>query len=554
MMGVQLVGLVFLPALAGSLGFLMGVPLTPYAWLPVVGLLSLAAREQARRSFPETPWKAAFTAQLSAALLALTALLVAGSVLDTSWDGQAYHLRAVVALSDGWNPVWDAPLRHFLVDFLPKSAWVVEGLIAGTTGSLEAAKGIHITMIIGAFALWYAAVSSIGTGRRWAVVCSFLIAANPIAINQSLTFYVDGLVASTFSVVLAAALLWWLTNDRVWLPLVALGLAFLANLKFNGLGLAGLFVLPALLWVRFKAPLRLSSLMAALSAAAAFAGIQGINPYLTNAHLHGHPLYPLMGGASESGIDLIYFRNADFMAQAPPLRLFHSIAARATNDSEGWPRLKAPFTFDVEELAVFTEVDNRIAGWGPLFGGCVLLSLIVMMVCWRQPGASPLAMIQGLIWASVLPAEQSFLARYSPHLWFVPALTLLLLTRTESRWRRLFGGALALTMALNVVLAGIPALGAAVVKDAAARRQLEAMAVSSLAGELPAHFGLFGGLQRRLTDAGIAYRVSDHLECAQPAELIASTVRYCLAGAQSPPPAQSPLEVLQGLFSPTARP
>jgi hypothetical protein len=32
----------------------------------------------------------------------------------------------------------------------------------------------------------------------------FLIAANPIAINQCLTFYVDGLVAS-FSVVLAAA-------------------------------------------------------------------------------------------------------------------------------------------------------------------------------------------------------------------------------------------------------------------------------------------------------------------------------------------------------------
>lgn len=554
LVGVQLVGLVFLPAIAGGALLLGGVALTPLAWLPVIGLLSVVAREQAGRSFPQAPWRAALAAQLSAAVVALGGLFVAGAVLDTSWDGQAYHLRAVVALSDGWNPVWGHPLRHFLVDFLPKSAWVVESLVFLGTGSLEAAKGVHITMIIGAFALWYAGASSFGMGRRWAVVCSFLIAANPIAINQCLTFYVDGLVASTFSVVLAAALLWWLTSDRVWLALVALGLAFLANLKFNGLGLAGLFVLAALRWVRFKAPLRLASFMAALAAAVAFAGIQGINPYLTNAHLHGHPLYPLMGGVSAPRIELIYFKNAEFLAQAPPLRLLHSIAARATNDSEGWPRLKTPFTFDVEELAVFTEVDNRIAGWGPLFGGCVLLSVIVMMVCWRQPGASLHAMIQGLIWASVLPAEQSFLARYSPHLWLVPALTLLLVARTESRWRHLLGGALALTMALNVILASVPALGAAVVRDAAARRQLEAMAVSSLAGELPVHLGLFGGLQRRLTDAGIAYRLSDHLECPQPAELIASTARYCLAGAQSPPTAQSPLEVLEGLLSPTAPP
>lgn len=554
MIGVQLVALVFLPALTGGLVLLLGASLTPLVWLPVIGFLLVAAREQARRSFPDAPWRAVALAQLSAAMMALTALLVAGMILDTSWDGQAYHQRAVLALSDGWNPVWGHPLRHFLVDFLPKSAWVVESLVFLGTGSLEAAKGIHITLIIGAFALWYAAVSSLGMGRRWAVVCAFLIAANPIAINQSLTFYVDGLVASTFSVVLAAALLWWLTNHREWLSLVALGLAFLANLKFNGLGLAGLLVLPALLWMRFKAPLRLSSFMVALAAAVAFAGMQGINPYLTNAHRHGHPLYPLMGGSLEPGIELIYFKNPEFLALAPPLRLFHSIAARATNDSEGWPRLKAPFTVDVEELAVFTEVDNRIAGWGPFFGGCVLLSLIVTMVSWRQPGASVHAMIQGLIWASVLPAEQSFLARYSPHLWLVPALTLLLLARTESRWRHLLGGALALILVLNVVFASIPALGAAVVKDAAARRQLEAMAASSLAGELPAHFGLFGGLERRLTDAGIAYRVSDHLECPQPAELIASTVRYCLAGAKSPPPAQSPLEVLEGLLSPTARP
>jgi hypothetical protein len=269
---------------------------------------------------------------------------------------------------------------------------------------------------------------------------------------------------------------------------------FLANLKFNGLGLAGLFVLPALLWVRFKAPLRLASLMAAVAAAVAFGGVQGVNPYLSNAHRHGHPLYPLMGGASEPRIELIYFKNAEFLAQAPPLRLFHSIAARATNDSEGWPRLKAPF--------VRVELRYRSA-------------------------------------------------EYSPHLWLVPALTLLLVARTESRWRHVLGGALALTMALNVILASVPALGAAVVRDAAARRQLEAMAVSSLAGELPVHLGLFGGLQRRLTDAGIAYRLSDHLECPQPAELIASTARYCLAGAITAT-AQSPLEVLEGLLSPTA--
>lgn len=549
MIGVQLVGLVFLPALIGGLVLLVGAPLTPLAWLPVIGLLSIMAREQSGRSFKETAWRAALAAQLVVAGVAFTALFVASAILDTSWDGQAYHLRAVLALSEGWNPVWDLPLRHYLVDFLPKSAWVVESLVLMGTGSLEGAKGIHITMIVGAFALWYAAAANLGLGRRWAMVVSLLIAANPIAINQSLTFYVDGLVASTLSVMAAVVLLWWHTGDRLWLFLGIVGFAFLANLKFNGLALAGLAAACLLLWVAIKAPQRSRGLMGAVVASMVCAGIQGINPYLTNTLRHGHPLHPLMGGVAEPGIELIYSRNAAFLAQSPPRRLIHSIAARATNDSEEWPRFKAPFSVDLEELTAFTDADTRIGGWGPLFSGCLVLSALLMAFSIRQEGARVHALLQAVLWLFVLPAEQSFWARYSAHLWLTPAFTLLLAARGGTAAPRFLRAGLAIAMTLNVVLACTPSIGARVIRDLAERRQLEVMAQASREGPLQVHFGLFGGVRQRLADAGVVYREQESLECDQPARLPSSTVEYCLGDGRSPAPAQRPIEVLTGLLN-----
>jgi hypothetical protein len=114
LVGVQLVGLVFLPAIAGGALLLGGVALTPLAWLPVIGLLSVVAREQAGRSSASAMEGRA--AQLSAAVVALGGALRRRGLLDTSWDGQRitcarFWRSPMVGTRCG------SPLRHFWSTF-----------------------------------------------------------------------------------------------------------------------------------------------------------------------------------------------------------------------------------------------------------------------------------------------------------------------------------------------------------------------------------------------------------------------------------------------------
>lgn len=545
MLGVQLLGLVLVPAVLGGLVLLAGASLSVRVWPPTLVLLLIVARLQAGRAFPPAPWRAACTAVVGAVVLSALALAGASAVLDTSWDGQAYHLEAVLALGRGWNPVWDAPLRHHLADFVPKSAWVTEALLSQVAGSPESAKAVHVLALGGAAALWYAAASAIGVGNGWALLSAALIAANPVAVNQSLSFYVDGLVASGFAALAAVALLWWRTDDGVFLMVFGTGAAVLANLKFNGIALAALLAIPLLFATGRRAPSRLGGLLKTLAIGIALATALGINPYVTNALRHGHPLHPLFGGREVPGIPFTFFRHPSFLAEPPPLRLLHSVAARASNDSEAMPRWKMPFAVDADELAAFTDVDTRIGGWGPLFSGCVLLSIVVLVLSRGAPGVAACGWAQALIWATVLPVEQAFWARYAPQLWLVPALALLVGSRASSGAARLATKLLTLALALNVLLAGTPCLASRALRSLSERRQLAAMALASGAGPLEVRFGLFTSVRARLRAAGVSHRATDRLSCGRPAEMVNSPVAYCLAGGRSPEPPAGPLDLLR---------
>lgn len=547
MLGVQLAGFVVVPACLGGLLLLFGGALTPIVWLPTFVLLAMVARCQTKRADPGGSFRAAVLVLSLAAGIALVTLGVVGAFLDTSWDGQAYHLAGVLALADGWNPVWGAPRHHYLVDFVPKSAWFVEALIFAATGSLESGKAVHLIALTATAALWYAAAFSLGLNRWRSAVVAILTALNPIAISQCLTFYVDGLVGSFFSAMLAMTLMWWKTNDRLWLIVLGMTGAFLSTLKFNGLGLAGLLAASLMVAVWAVDRTRLRALLGAGAASVALAVVLGINPYVTSALRYGNPFHPLFG-TPEPGIEFVYSRNAAFLAEPAPLRLVTSILARSTNDSERMPRLKPPFTVHIDELGAFTDADTRIGGWGPFFSGALLLAGVLLITSRGAPAASVNAIVQGLICFSVLPAEQSFWARYSAHLWLAPALTLMVGIEAKGRLNRVTSGLLALAMTFDILLVAIPSVGARVLRDAAERRQLADMARMSLHAPLQVKLGLFSSVRNRLDVAGVAYRATENLDCPTPVEMTSSTVAYCLSDGRSPERPLAPLDILRGFI------
>jgi hypothetical protein len=145
--------------------------------------------------------------------------------------------------------------------------------------------------------------------------------------------------------------------------------------------------------------------------------------------------------------------------------------------------------------------------------------------------------------------EQAFWARYAPQLWLAPTLALLVGSGAPGRAARLAARALALALAMNVLLAGIPCLAARVLREASERRQLAEMTLASRSGPLEVRFGLFTSVRVRLQAAGVSYRATDSLSCSRPAEMANSPVAYCLAGGRSPEPPVGPLDLLRPLLT-----
>src|SRR5207302_510029 len=140
--------------------------------------------------------------------------------------------------------------------------------------------------------LSYAALAP-AIGRRWAVAVAALLGANPVALAQVCSFYVDGMAAALITA-LAALHLLCARAERPRVPLLlaqAAALVLLANLQFTGVVYA---VAAGALHVGLRARAggsRPALRRAALTTALALAGgvlLVGYDPYVTNTVRKGH--------------------------------------------------------------------------------------------------------------------------------------------------------------------------------------------------------------------------------------------------------------------------
>jgi len=125
-------------------------------------------------------------------------------------------------------------------------------------------------------------------------------------------------------------------------------------------------------------------------------------------------------------------------------------------------RLKVPFTFSFREIDSFTFPDARLGGFGPVFGGALLLSAAVLFVLFwnyrRQlHRAASLLVLNGLIVLSALSFSEAWWARFAPQIWMVPttiAITGILIVHPGKGSSLI--SALLFSLCLNNILIGLP--------------------------------------------------------------------------------------------------
>src|SRR5262249_15277487 len=173
--------------------------------------------------------------------------LLCSRIYDISWDGQTYHAEGIVQLANGWNPFFEAPrdglafrgsgvyAGPFYLIFSAKGPWICAAALYKFSGSFEAGKAFHLTLILACFSVFFAALSTFRNIKwPWALMLSSLVALNPVSICQMFTYYVDGLLASSLGIAVGMFILIYRRPDRFKMAVLAMAVILATNAKLNG--------------------------------------------------------------------------------------------------------------------------------------------------------------------------------------------------------------------------------------------------------------------------------------------------------------------------------
>lgn len=447
-------GFVIALFLLATLGFIAHIPITPaYVFLALaislIPLFSMSKMrlERGQQLSPEsnapnkTPWI------LAGVVLAGFSMSLAASyaLYDHSWDGRAYHQIGIYYLANGWNPVYQnmadvkelAPyLSHEIwVEHYMKFSEIVAACIYSVfSGNIEMGKALNFIAFFGAF---FYGVSVIAKFLRplHAIIVSFLLSFSPVVGVQIASYYVDGLLGLALLVVFLAII------DREYYRaklaqdphnkqlssylrqrscILALALLASASIKLTGLAYAGFIGVAYLGYVLWFYGMRESKgvLITGLVAGALIIACNA-NPLLTNIAKGKHPGYPLLG---KEKLDIVTpFYPKIFHELNSKTRLFYSLFSPTQNG--GQPTLKIPFSFSKGERA---GVDTRIAGFGPMFSGMIVLSVLFVLLFRSTLRRREILALLALVLVSVLINPEAWWARYAPQLFFIPIIILAL--------------------------------------------------------------------------------------------------------------------------------
>lgn len=438
-------------------------------------------------------------AALCIAFIPVSSALVAGLLLDTSFDGQEYHFQGIIALASGWNHYYE-PFRlptdltglqeTLWTTHYPRASWLVSAVQVASGIPLESAKGATLALVLASASLSAGTMLRLGLRPSLAIIGGLLAAANPVALDQVFTNMNDGLLASCLLIFIALSVLWVVFRDRLALLCLAPLMAFALNLKFSAVPLLAAFAAAACV-LQFVVDRKLLARTFAYLAIFGCVAVLGFGsvPYGQNALKYGHPFYPVMG---QSSVDIMKVNTPSaFVGQAGVKSFIISLFAKTDAGYVGQPELKVPFTLTGLEIRASGAPDVRIAGFGPLFSGALALSALAALLLllkrdWPVISKSSFA-FAGFLLLLALVFPQGWWARYVPFLWLVPAFCLVGMSPASRRPVKVIAVLISLALGVDAGLVFATNIWLTFKRDRAAQAQIAALSRQST--PICAYFG-----------------------------------------------------------------
>ena len=403
-------------------------------------------------------------------------ILLSSHVYDMSYDGNAYHKLAIGLLKDGFNPIYE-DVNQFekklenvnnsiWVEHYPKATWFYGASVYKLTGNIETAKSYNVWILFVVFFIIAYLINKFFKNKFFAFIMAIVFCFFPIIWEQILTLYVDGFMGYIlFLVVLYMALFIKDENNINYKVILGSLLIILINIKFTGLLYGGIFCLGYFIPYLIK-KLRIKEFKSLCYNVLIFITIVlcavllvGSSSYIKNTFDHSNPLYPLIG---KDKIDIMtYLQPESFQKRSALEKNFYSLFSRTANIgmfNNGEPELKIPFTFNGYEITQIS-CDTRIGGYGVLFGGIFILSLLILLIYFiveivhkRYNDLLYLGIPFLIVFLIMFTISDSWWARYSPQLYLIPIMALFVLMKKNSKMIKLFSILLFILLSFNSFL------------------------------------------------------------------------------------------------------
>jgi hypothetical protein len=459
-------------------------------------------------------------------------------ILDSSWDGLKYHQTAVLELMSGWNPLRASLPDQIVLNSYPKASWLVGASLASLFDSVEAMKAQNLAFVLAAGCLSFSTIRYL---KPELCVCVAMagataVALNPVAIYQGFTGYLDGLLGSQITCLVALATLSTLKPRLASLSAFLLLIPYTLNLKFTAVPYLALLwmALVIILARRMRTGEIRSIAIPALLACAIGILVLGVNPYVRNMVDHGHIFYPIMGPGS---VDMMHANlPIAFVGKSYGFKLVAGIFAAPIAWIHGDIKFFFPLFPSLDYFRAFGFADMRVGGFGPLFGAAVLVSTIGLALLRKLSVQQAAFIFVGIaIVISCLINPESWWARYVPQLWLGVACFSLALLSSGSSIHRWFGISVVALMLVNSL--GIAAFSVRnnLYESAYWKKSLALLSnTSANSGELRIYLGEHRATWARLNAYDVRYvLVADSSSCVNSVPLLPeprswlSTARIC---------------------------
>ena len=485
-LGIFLVLFIFLNIFLSSALFVFKVSITKYNFI-ISFIISLAFYVVITLIKNKKEFKNYLKYYVLFCLLILGSIFISSKMYDVSYDGNAYHKTAVGELKNGWNPVYES-IVDFNVsknnslklnndfdlwnDHYAKGYWIYAANVYKTTGNIEAGKSMILITAIATFFICLS-VAKCYTSTLYATIVSLLLAFNPILLYQMSTYYNDALLGNYLIILIATFIAMSLNKEELPKSLTLLSLLLtlcvLINIKFTGFVYAGIYSLGYYIYFLFNKKQRSINLkgvtITAVVSLVLGLVVIGYSTYIKNYIDHGHPFYPLYG---EGKVDIMYNNTPVGFEKMNRFKSFlvsnFSYTYNAGNYGEAQYKIKVPFTFTLSELNEFRFSDVRVAGYGVLFGGILIVTFIIgvysliIAIKNKENVIELLIPIFATLFIIVI-LKESWWARYIPQLYLMPFLAIAILNKVKSnKVSKLLTNFVLIVLFLNAYLVFNPAM------------------------------------------------------------------------------------------------